>query len=105
MEAGDESPTSLSMRGAILLTGILARQSLRAVNDNHEDVVGYSADGPYNAHATAFLYFNGKMRNLNLLLASGSGWYLEQANAINDADQITGVGIINGETHAFLLTP
>jgi probable HAF family extracellular repeat protein len=30
---------------------------------------------------------------------------LGQANAINDAGQITGYGAIGGQTHAFLLTP
>lgn len=33
------------------------------------------------------------------------GWILSNANAINDAGQITGDGSINGQAHVFLLTP
>ena len=33
------------------------------------------------------------------------GWVLTRATAINDVDQIAGVGVRNGETHGFLLTP
>ncbi|BDI29787.1 hypothetical protein CCAX7_18380 [Capsulimonas corticalis] len=44
------------------------------------------------------------MRDLNTLIPP-SEWHLTQANAINASGQITGVGSINGATHAFLLTP
>ncbi len=43
--------------------------------------------------------------DLNNLIATGSGWTIEFALAINDNDQITGRGTINGQDHAFLLTP
>ena len=45
------------------------------------------------------------MSDLNDLLAFGSGWELEAARAINEPGQIVGLGTINGETHAFILTP
>ena len=47
------------------------------------------------------------MQDLNSLLApsSGPGWELDSANAINDAGQIVGEGLVNGQDHAFLLTP
>jgi probable HAF family extracellular repeat protein len=45
------------------------------------------------------------MQDLNSLIDSNSGWQLTSANAINDLGQITGEGTINGQTHAFLLTP
>jgi uncharacterized repeat protein (TIGR01451 family) len=47
----------------------------------------------------------GEMIDLNTLLPSSSGWSLTEAQDINDAGQIVGTGIINGQTHAFLLTP
>ncbi|HLW88454.1 MAG TPA: hypothetical protein VKR57_08155 [Terriglobales bacterium] len=47
----------------------------------------------------------GEMKNLNLLIPPNSGWDLIRASAINIRGQITGAGTINGETHAFLLTP
>lgn len=67
-------------------------------------VVGYSwlASGQ-NPHA--FVYANGSMLDLNSLLASGSGWELTEAYGINDAGQITGSGLFNGQVSAFRLDP
>jgi probable HAF family extracellular repeat protein len=46
------------------------------------------------------------MQDLNSLIDPSSGWYLEDANGINDAGQIVGTGIDpSGMTEAFLLTP
>jgi probable HAF family extracellular repeat protein len=45
------------------------------------------------------------MTDLNNLIPAGSGWILVEATAINKAGQIAGVGTINGQTRAFLLTP
>jgi probable HAF family extracellular repeat protein len=53
----------------------------------------------------AFLYTNGVLLDLNALIPSGTGWTLTTGWAINDRGQITGIGNINGEAHAFLLTP
>lgn len=47
----------------------------------------------------------GGMQDLNDLIPPNSGWLLEYAFAINDVGQITGQGTINGQIHAFLLTP
>jgi probable HAF family extracellular repeat protein len=58
----------------------------------------------YNTHA--FLYTSGSgMVDLNTLIDPLSGWELLDASEINEAGQITGQGLINGEYHAFLLTP
>jgi probable HAF family extracellular repeat protein len=68
-------------------------------------VVGYSRidDGiPRNRHA--FIY-DTRMRDLNNLIPPGSGWVLNEAWAISDSGLITGFGIFNGQTRAFLLTP
>ncbi len=45
------------------------------------------------------------MLDLNDLIAPGSGWVLENALDINSSGQIVGRGDIDGETHAFLMTP
>jgi hypothetical protein len=46
------------------------------------------------------------MVDLNALLPVNSGWNsLIVANAINNKGQIVGMGIINGDSHVFLLTP
>ena len=38
-------------------------------------------------------------------IPTGSGWILTTASAINDAGQISGTGLYNGRTWAFLLAP
>jgi uncharacterized protein (TIGR03437 family) len=56
-----------------------------------------------------FVYTNGKMYDLNTLLANGTGWTLYFASAINNVGQIVGTGLVAGangpEQHGFLLTP
>ncbi|MBK8754646.1 MAG: PEP-CTERM sorting domain-containing protein [Candidatus Competibacteraceae bacterium] len=42
---------------------------------------------------------------MNSLLSTGSDWILHGASAINNAGQIIGDGIINGQQHAFLMSP
>jgi probable HAF family extracellular repeat protein len=71
------------------------------INDSGE-IVGYSylADGAQNA----FLYEDGSMLNLNSLLPANSGWVLEEAFGINNAGQITGMGLYDGQQTAFLMT-
>jgi probable HAF family extracellular repeat protein len=73
------------------------------INDSGQ-VVGTSntSSGDFRA----FVWKNGAMTDLNSLIASDSGWSLDQANAINDAGQIAGAGYNSlGQYHAFLLTP
>ena len=58
-----------------------------------------------NSGNFAFLWTkNEGMQNLNDLIPADSGWVLQTANSINLWGQITGLGTINGQTHAFLLT-
>jgi len=45
------------------------------------------------------------MYDLNTLIPANSGWVLIAASHINDAGQIVGVGLLNGNLHGFLLTP
>jgi probable HAF family extracellular repeat protein len=45
------------------------------------------------------------MEDLNDLIGSNSGWILLEATGINFRGQIVGTGMIDGEEHAFLLTP
>ncbi|MCU1222387.1 MAG: hypothetical protein JWQ42_480 [Edaphobacter sp.] len=66
------------------------------------DVVGYSAN-LFDQHA--FFYSHGTMHDLESMIPEDSGWVLEKAEAINNDGQITGTGIHNGATRAFLLTP
>jgi probable HAF family extracellular repeat protein len=81
--------------------GVLPGQSWSsafAINDVGQ-VVGWSG-------FRAFVWSrSGGMQDLNSLIPGNSGWTLSSANAINVVGQITGQGTINGEQHAFLLTP
>lgn len=43
------------------------------------------------------------MLNLNSLIPPDTGWVLTNATAINDANEIAGNGLFNGEPRAFLL--
>jgi hypothetical protein len=45
------------------------------------------------------------MYDLNALIDPSLGWQLLAGYGINNAGQITGSGIVNGQSHAFLLTP
>ncbi|MDZ7995473.1 MAG: DUF3466 family protein [Nostoc sp. EfeVER01] len=80
--------------------------------NNLGEVVGFSgtnnnffaADGN---GLRAFLYSDKTLYDLNNLIApsSQSGFTLTAASAINNKGQIVGRGAVNGELHAFLLTP
>ena len=71
--------------------------SYAAAINNRGDVVGSSGVGPYRA----FLYRNGRMFDLTEL-AADPDWDLELATGINDAGQITGIGMHHGQQRAFL---
>jgi len=66
------------------------------------DVVGFS-DAPDGTRA--FVYTQGQLLDLNTLIPADSGWRLDYATGINDSGQIIGSGIVDGASHAFLLTP
>jgi hypothetical protein len=65
--------------------------------------VGLTSSPKRSAHRN--LRSGGRLPDLNDVIPSGSGWTLQWAVAINDRGQITGYGVVNGQTHAFLLTP
>ncbi|MCD4749781.1 MAG: hypothetical protein K8R59_10455 [Thermoanaerobaculales bacterium] len=73
-----------------------------AIN-NVGQVVGEAegATGP----TCPFLWQDGVMVNLNDLLPPESGWQLWTAGDINNLGEITGVGMINGESHVYILSP
>lgn len=54
----------------------------------------------------AYLYDGSSMLDLCVLVdCVGAGWdFFTDARAINDQGDITGYGVINGETHAFLIS-
>ena len=72
-----------------------------AINDFSQVVGASEVAGGSGTHA--FLYQHGVMTDLNTRLRPGSGWLLETATAINLEGEIAGVGIINGQRHAYRL--
>jgi probable HAF family extracellular repeat protein len=75
----------------------------RTINDRGE-MVGFSIDGT-TFNSRALIWKDKKPVDLNTLIPKNSPWYLQGAESINDAGEIVGYGLINGETHAFLATP
>jgi len=91
-----------TMGGALTDLGTLGGSSYAYGINAGGEIVGYSylADGEQHA----FLYLDGSMLDLNSLLPANSGWVLEEAFGINDAGQITGMGLYDGQARAFLMT-
>ncbi|MEH2448958.1 MAG: DUF3466 family protein [Nostoc sp.] len=80
--------------------------------NNLGQVVGFSGTNndfytPNGNGLRAFLYSDNTLYDLNDLIAPGSdhGFTLTAASAINNNGQIVGRGAVNGELHAYLLTP
>src|SRR5215469_1792558 len=71
--------------------------------NNRGQVVGISYDANFTPRA--FLWDSGVMYDLNSLIPANSGWVLLGPGHINDIGQIVGAGLLNGNLHAFLLTP
>ena len=112
----DGSPTDLGNLGG---TDNIAN----AVN-NRGDVVGSAVSGT-DGTVHGFLWTKGKgMQDIGAFpgafatfapccktindrgeIPANSGWYLQFTASINNAGEIAGQGTINGEVHAFLLTP
>ena len=68
------------------------------VDDSGSRIVG-SVNG-----TQAVLWLDGVMYDLTDLIADNPGWELTNAFDVNDNGDIVGVGLLNGEAHAFLLT-
>ena len=71
---------------------------------------GDSSEPVHQTHATnselrAFLWQGGTLVDLNEIIDPSSGWVLLEARGINNAAQITGIGLLNGQQKAFLLSP
>jgi probable HAF family extracellular repeat protein len=79
--------------------------SANAINASAEVVGGTGIHGIIDSGSVAMLWESGTMTDLNQLIAPNSGWRLTDASAVNDAGQIVGVGLHNGLTRAYLLTP
>lgn len=75
----------------------LIYRSTQEINDN--DMATFFMAGSPPADIPAGIW------NLNSMIPMGSGWNLEEADAINDHGDIVGWGTLNGYPQAFLLMP
>ncbi len=103
-QSGIVSSAFLYDGGAVTILGVLPgglRSGATDIND-FDQVVGYSESASGN-HAFVWDGSN-DMRDLNNLVGNAGGWVLISATAINDAGEIVGTGLLNGEAHGFLLT-
>ncbi len=71
--------------------------------NNLGQVVGHAQSS--DNEARAFLYSDGKLLDLNGLLPTNSGWFLDDAFDINERGQIVGLGRLNGQVQGFILSP
>jgi probable HAF family extracellular repeat protein len=71
---------------------------------NDGTVVGQSCSTDF-AQCRATVWSHGTVIDLNQTLSPAAGGQLISAGGINARGQITGFGIVDGEFHAFLLTP
>jgi probable HAF family extracellular repeat protein len=76
--------------------------SIWAMN-NAGEIVGESATAEHKTHA--FLWKNGKLRDLNELLPANSGWELVRAQFINDTGRIVGYGYHDAAFRWFVMDP
>jgi len=102
-------PTISEVQTFAPLAGIVGSASATAIN-NLGQIVGVELTTVSGRQVkTPFIIENGIVRRLDTLLPPNSGWILQgdfaEANDINDRGEIVGTGLINGEWHAFLMTP
>ena len=72
--------------------------------NNYDWVVGW-AEATNGGGPRAFVHDGTRMTDLNSVLWNPGGWLLREADAVNDAGQIVGSGVLNGREHAFFLQP
>ncbi|MEG3844050.1 DUF3466 family protein [Microcoleus sp. herbarium14] len=88
--------------------GTLGGNKSAAVDINNKgQVVGFGNTTGNGGLAHGFIWEDGKMADVNSLIAADSGWFVQQINGINDLGQLVGQGInsATGKQHGFLLNP
>jgi probable HAF family extracellular repeat protein len=77
-----------------------------ANNISHNGTIVGTSFPPGSAPPRAFVWENGKMTDLNLIVGRHPRFYLAEAFAINDRGWIAGWGLLrNGDHRAYVLYP
>jgi len=74
----------------------------------HGVVVGYlMGNNSSGFPVIAFIWDGTRVHDMNALIEGGAatGWTLQEADGINDAGVVVGMGMLNGRTRAFVATP
>ena len=95
--------TGMQVYGAFPGAAVTVPPVVNVIN-NKGVIVGVAINGTTGAE-TALIWQGKTPVDLNTLIPADSGWYLQCAQGINDAGEISGFGLINGEVHAFLAKP
>lgn len=74
------------------------------INDS-DQVVGVSQTTNQPRTLSGFIYENGEMKDLSKMIGCNTGWTIHEARSINNDGYITGTGLFNGESRAFMLRP
>lgn len=105
-EAGGREIACLWDGGVMQSLGTLGGDSSVAGRINNlGQVIGTSEITPGDIGSVPFIYRDGAMHDLNDFIDPTSGWELTSAYGLNNSGQIVGLGRLNGEVAAYLLTP
>ncbi|HUA22001.1 MAG TPA: hypothetical protein VMB25_24825 [Bryobacteraceae bacterium] len=97
--SGDKSSMALGINNSGWVVGYSNRQA-PPLGLNLAPLLTYAT-----ANDRAFLAINGVMYDLNQLTSNLGAWQLCYAVGVNNAGQIVGTGLLDGQQRAFLLTP
>jgi probable HAF family extracellular repeat protein len=115
----DSQAIAINNNGVLLIKfwqhGGVTTSALSSVQDPGVNIILGASSNPYFIAAAindnnmvvgnGYYWLNGTTQSLLSLLPPSTAWSDLNATAINNSGQIVGQGLINGEEHAFLMSP